>query len=191
MWASTAIRDSNDESAENLFNLGGRAPVISRLIDICGLTETSAVTPPGATTVWWSYTQMSARDAVRMGTCVGDGRAAGLQWTDWVLNEMASVTGTADEKDQHSTWGGGRWGIIDGLPPAFAGQRISIKNGATLIHADGSWHVNCLAIHADWVLAVLMRYPGSHRLQYGADICRSVAQQLFAVDRPPAKVHPQ
>jgi hypothetical protein len=185
-WASTAIRDSNDVSAEKLFNLGGRASVISRLIDICGLTNTRAVTPPGASTIWWSYTKMSARDAVRMGACVGDGRAAGQQWTGWVLNEMASVTGTADAKDQHATWGGGRWGIIDGLPKSVADQGVSIKNGATLINADDSWHVDCLAVHTDWVLAVLLRYPRSHSLQYGADICKTVAQQLFPNARPPA-----
>jgi hypothetical protein len=174
--ASTAIRDSNDSSAESLFNLGGRAAVITRLIGTCGLTETKAVVPPGRTTVWWSYTRISARDAVRMGVCVADGRAAGPKWTAWVLNEMANVRGTTAPQDQHPAWGGGRWGIIDGLPPEILSGGVSIKNGWTVIGVE--WHVNCLAVHPAWVLAVLIRYPMHYGLQYGADICRSVTGQL-------------
>lgn len=177
-WASTAIRDSNDGSAENLFNLGGRAPVITRLIETCGLTDTTAFTEPGFSTVWWSYTRISARDAVRMGACIADGRAAGT-WTPWVLAEMAHVRGTTADADQHPTWGGGRWGIIDGLPQQILDdQQVSIKNGWTMIYADKNWHVNCLAIGRDWILAILMRYPRKHGLQYGADICKTVTQQL-------------
>jgi hypothetical protein len=177
-WARAAIRDSDDASAENLFDLGNRAAVIRRLVSICGLTDTWAVVPPGESTVWWSYTQMSARDAVRMGACIGDGRAAGSLWTPWVFGEMASVRGTAADADQHETSGGGRWGIIDGLPDVIVAQGIGIKNGWTLIDADDTWRVDCLAVHADWVLAVLLRYPARYGLWYGADACKKVAQQL-------------
>lgn len=177
--ASTAIRDSNDNSAEALFNAGGRAPVISRMIKTCVLTDTRAVVPPGSRTVWWSYTRISARDAVRLGECVKDGRAAGKKWTGWVLSEMTKVRGTAAAKDQHATTGGGRWGIIDGLPPEIIkASPVSIKNGWTPINADGLWHINCLAITDDWVLAVETRYPISQGLGYGAKVCASVATQL-------------
>jgi hypothetical protein len=40
--------------------------------------------------------------------------------------------------------------------------------------------VNCLAIWDHWVLAVMVHHPeqgDGHR--YGAEVCKSVAQQLF------------
>jgi hypothetical protein len=175
--ASRAIRLSDDNAAERLFNAGGRARVIDRLIKMCGLTETKKVVPPGEDSVWWSYTRISARDAVRMGGCVADGRAAGPKWTSWVLAEMTKVTGTTAPEDQHEKTGGGRWGIIDGLPASLRAG-LSIKNGWTPINADGNWHLNCLAVHRDWVLSVLTRYPIEHGLDYGANVCKSVAQQL-------------
>jgi hypothetical protein len=73
---------------------------------------------------------------------------------------------------------GGRWGIIDGLPAELA-QQTAIKNGWTLLYEDGKWHLNCLAIHPDWILAVLTRYPGSLGKQYGAGLCKQVTQQLL------------
>src|SRR5262249_17242875 len=154
-WARAAIRDSDDDAAQSLFNLGGGGAVVGRLISTCGLTATVAVTPPGQTSVWWSYTRVSARDMVRMGLCVADGRAAGAKWTPWVLNEMANVRGGITEQESEQRSGGGRWGIIDGLPAQIVAQGVSIKNGWTLIYADNTWRVNCLAVHAQWVLAVL------------------------------------
>ena len=68
---------------------------------------------------------------------------------------------------------GGHWGIVDGLPPSLA-QDTSIKNGWTL-YKDG-WHINCLAVHPDWTLAVMLR-TGSG-LQAGANACKSVAAAL-------------
>ncbi|MFY1673755.1 hypothetical protein ACN27G_28005 [Plantactinospora sp. WMMB334] len=176
---STAIRDSDDISAERLYSLGGRGAVIDRLIKMCGLTDTRKVVPPGEKSVWWSYTEMSPRDAVRMGECVKDGTAAGPTWTKWVLDEMAKVRGTTARKDQKAKEAGGRWGIIDGLPKGVLAQGpVAIKNGWTLIFADGKWHLNCLAISDDWVLAVMTRYSGRKGLDYGADVCASVASQL-------------
>lgn len=177
--ASTAIRDSDDVAAQALYRKGGGAPVIDRMIRICGLTDTKKVIPPGESTVWWSYTRISARDAVRLGECVKNGKAAGEKWTPWVLDEMRKVRGTTAPKDQQRTRGGGRWGIIDGLPKEMLErEQIAIKNGWTLIYADGLWHLNCLAVADDWVLAVLMRYPGRKGLDFGANVCGSVASQL-------------
>ncbi|MEE6261196.1 hypothetical protein [Plantactinospora sonchi] len=182
--ASTAIRDSNDNATELLFNQGGGGPVIDRLIKVCGLTDTKKVVPPRSRTVWWSYTRMSARDAVRMGECIKDGTAAGKRWTKWVLDEMTKVRGSTAKKDQKANQGGGRWGIIDGLPPELA-KGVAIKNGWTRIGADGKWHLNCLAVSDDWVLSVLTRYPVNKSLDYGANLCASVASQLVAA-RPGA-----
>jgi hypothetical protein len=92
---------------------------------------------------------------------------------------MTNVWGSTATKDQQRKQGGGRWGIIDGLPAEIRAQGpVSIKNGWTLINADGQWHLNCLAITDKWVLAVLMRYPGKHGLDYGAQVCARTASQL-------------
>jgi hypothetical protein len=173
--ASTVIRDSNDDAAQSLYVAGGGDPVVTRMISICGLTDTKI-----GRSGWWSYTQMSPRDAVRLGDCVKDGTAAGPQWTGWVLNEMAHVRGTTADEDQHEKSGGGRWGIIDGLPDEIVERGVGIKNGWTQIGADGMWHLNCLAVADDWVLAVMTRYPIEYGLDYGAKVCASVARQLVA-----------
>ncbi|HYN92854.1 MAG TPA: hypothetical protein VES42_03285 [Pilimelia sp.] len=175
---SAAIRDSNDNAAQALYNAGGRDAVVRRMISICKLTDTKPFRG------WWSRTQMSARDAVRLGQCVADGRAAGSRWTSWVITEMRKVRGTTAKKDQALKWGGGRWGIIDGLPPEMVSRGVGIKNGWTAIWADGQWHINCLGIANDWVLAVLMRFPVRLGLDYGAGVCKRVTQQL--VHQPPA-----
>ncbi|HEX6499393.1 MAG TPA: hypothetical protein VF054_10225 [Micromonosporaceae bacterium] len=165
---SEMIRDSNDQDAEDIYLRDGNDAVIRRLISMCGLTDTSIVHG------WWSKTQMSARDAVRMGKCIGDGRAAGPRWTPWILSEMRQVRGTVAEQPN-----GGRWGIIDALPPDVA-RTVAIKNGWTLLWEDGNWHVTCLAIMDDWVLSVMTRYPSSLGLSHGVGICKSVTQQLLS-----------
>jgi hypothetical protein len=175
--ASRAIRNSDDNAAESLFNAGGRGPVIDRMIKICGLTGTRKVSPPGSRSVWWSYTEMTAQDATRLGECVKSGKAAGATWTEWVLTEMTKVSGTV--KQQQTRTGGGRWGIIDGLPAEIVrATPVSIKNGWTAINADQNWHISCLAVTDDWVLAVQTRYPIKKGLAYGAGVCGSVATQL-------------
>ncbi|ASW53208.1 serine hydrolase [Plantactinospora sp. KBS50] len=174
--ASTAIRDSDNIAAENLYNAGGRLPVIQRLISICGLTDTKA---ESSSRHKWAYTQMSPRDAVRMGDCIASGKAAGPKWTEWVLNEMAHVRGTTAAKDQHEQTGGGHWGIVDGLPKSITSEGpVHIKNGWTMLFADYQWHLNCLAVTDKWSLAVMMRYSGKISLQYGASVCASVTSQL-------------
>jgi hypothetical protein len=185
--ARLAIRDSHNLAAERLYAAGGRDAVVNRLVDICGLSDTHV---PAGGSGWWSRTQMSARDAVRMGTCVADGTAAGPEWTDWVLAEMRAVRGTTADADQRpdQNFEGGRWGLIDGLPEPVVERGVAIKNGWTRIGATGSWHLNCLAITGSWVLAVMMRYPAEFSLDYGAERCASIASQL--VDERPARIPP-
>ena len=166
---SRMIRNSDDNAAQDIYLTDGGNAVIRRLISTCGLQHTSVFNG------WWSKTQVTPADAVRMGLCVADGRAAGPKWTPWVLDEMKHVQGTTAAADQPD---GGHWGVVDALPPELL-KDTSIKNGWTLIYADGLWHVNCLAVHPDWILAVMMRYPGHNGLQYGADVCKQVTQQLL------------
>ena len=180
--ATDAIRDSNDDAAQSLYIAGGPDAVVERMISKCSLTDTKVAGPRGiGDSGWWSYTRISARDAVRLGECVKNGTAAGPRWTAWILQQMTRVRGTTAAADQHSNRGGGRWGIIDGLPASMRNaEEISIKNGWTMINADQMWHLNCLAVTDNWVLAVLTRYPGRLGLKYGANICKTVAEQLFS-----------
>ncbi|MET7821166.1 hypothetical protein [Micromonospora zamorensis] len=186
--ASLAIRDSNDVAANKVYAAAGGSyrvppngqpgPVIQRAIKICGLTDTKRGNVPKFEG-WWSFTRMSPRDAVRLGDCIADGKAAGEKWTKWVLSEMSQVQGTTALKDQKAESGGGRWGIIDGLPKSITSQGpVSIKNGWTPLNYDGNWHVNCLAVNDKWSLAVMLRYPQKSGLDYGAKVCASVATQL-------------
>lgn len=169
--ASAAIRDSDDNAAESLWNAGGEVSVGERLVQTCGLTETKIQS-------FWAYSEITARDAVRMGLCLADGRAAGPKWTEWLLNEMRNVRGgVLDQSPGFCCTGGGHWGIIDGLPADIA-KNASIKNGWTPYYGDGLWHVNCLAVHKAFVLAVQVRFPIALGLQYGADLCKNVTQQL-------------
>ena len=74
--------------------------------------------------------------------------------------------------------GEGRFGPVTALP-ADAAKSVAIKNGWTLIVADGNWHVACLAVSDRWILAVLVRYAGNRGLAYGADVCAEVTRQLM------------
>ncbi|MEU3452507.1 hypothetical protein ABZ671_02715 [Micromonospora sp. NPDC006766] len=197
--ASLAIRDSNDEAADEVYFAAGGSyrtqpdgkpdPVIQRAIKICGLTDTRRSSVAGKAG-WWSFTEMSPRDGVRLGDCIASGKAAGPKWTTWVLHEMSNVRGSV--KDQQAQSGGGRWGIIDGLPAEIRSPGpVSIKNGWTLLAYDDNWHVNCLAVTNKWSLAVMMRYPASHGLEYGAQVCASVATQLVTPQSGAALQVPQ
>jgi len=160
------IIDSNDPLAEKYYRIGGSDAVVSRMIEICDL-ESVRIKPS-----LWSWTEMTPLDAVRYGECLGDGRAAGAEWTDWLLAQMRAVRGgVADQKSGEVQ--GGRWGIIDGLPAPLA-EQTGIKNGWTQ-YRDG-WHVNCLGVHEDWVLAIMIRT--TRGLQAAADICEDVTERL-------------
>ncbi len=160
------IIDSNDPMAEKYFYLGGGDAVTRRMVSVCGLSKVT-IEP-----TLWSFTLMTPHDAAKFGQCLADGRAAGPQWTPWLLDTMKRVRGTVRQQISGSVQGG-RWGIIDGLPPELS-KDASIKNGFTS-YKDG-WHINCLAIHPLWTLSVMMRtYRG---LQAGALACESVAAAL-------------
>lgn len=157
------IRDSNNEYTQTLFqeDLGGGTASIDRLIQICGLTDSYPVPD------YWSNTQLSARDTARMGACIADGRAAGPEWTEWLLNEMRLVRGIGD------------FGIRHAFP---SGQQsvIAIKNGWVIRTEEGAWHVNCLAIGPTWTMGVLTRYPadlGYDQMGHliGGEICQILA----------------
>jgi hypothetical protein len=110
--------------------------------------------------------------------CLADGRAAGPEWTSWLLTTMKQIRGTVDDQESEEVEGG-RWGIIDGLP-ADVVPDVSFKNGWTL-YEDG-WHVNCLAIHPQWILAIEMRSYGD--LAEAAAGCASIASTLIVPETP-------
>ncbi|MEV4758164.1 serine hydrolase [Micromonospora sp. NPDC049559] len=158
---STMIRDSNNEAAQALWQVVGESASITRLISTCGLTDSSAYKD------LWSNTNLSARDITRLGACIVSGKAAGPKWTDWLLDEMRQVRGTGD------------FGIRKAFPAAEQ-KSIAIKNGWVTRDAVGQWNVNCLAIGDGWTMGVMTVYPASLGYTYGANICKSVAQQLRA-----------
>jgi hypothetical protein len=172
-----AIRNSDDNAAGTLNDRSGGTAQTKRMISWCGLKNTHLGTVKGYEG-WWSFTEMSAQDVTRLGKCIQSGKAAGEKYTPLVLSEMSKVQGTV--KQQQKSSGGGRWGIIDGLPKEIVTREgpISIKNGWTPLVYDGDWHISCMAISKDWVLAVQTRYPSSKPLSYGAKVCQDTATQL-------------
>ncbi|HZN18427.1 MAG TPA: hypothetical protein VFB84_09640 [Micromonosporaceae bacterium] len=156
---STMIRDSANDPAQEMFALLGGAASTRRLIGVCGLTDS-------APDERWSNTVVSARDTARLADCIADARAAGPQWTPWLLTEMLGVRGLGD------------FGIRDALPPASAAG-VAIKNGWVVRMQGTEWHVACLAVAAGWTLGVLARYPQELGLTHGAQICERVAAALL------------
>jgi hypothetical protein len=154
------IRDSDNNAAQNMYGVvGGRASIV-RMVSVCGLTDSRPYDRP-----YWSNTVVSARDTVRLGACIADGRAAGPRWTGWLLGEMRHVRGVGD------------FGVRTTLPDAVA-RTVAVKNGWLLRDEDGLWHISCLAIARDWVVGTLARYPGRLGFGYGTELCRRVGAQL-------------
>src|SRR6185503_5380001 len=91
---ATMIVDSNDPATEMYYQIGGGDAVIRRLIEICRLTRVS-IEPTK-----WSWTRMTPQAAAHYGACLADGRAAGSEWTPWILDAMKNVRG--DVTDQIS-----------------------------------------------------------------------------------------
>jgi hypothetical protein len=170
---SEVIRDSDNGYAQTFFQELGEHESIERLIDICGLPYARAY--PNQ----WSSTQLSPVDAALMGTCIADGRAAGPEWTEWLLKEMRLVRGIGD------------FGIRDALPPEQRSS-VAIKNGWVERTHQDAWHVNCLAIGDSWTMGVMTRYPAKLGYEHGAEICRSLAaEHLPAASVDQGEIQPE
>jgi|GEM_PF-757077 len=156
------IRDSDNQVAEELWQEIGRTAATERMIRICGLTDSRSSTENR-----WSTTRLSPRDVARIGACIVDGRAAGAEWTDWLLTEMRSVRSPGD------------FGVIEAFPTDDA-DGIAIKNGWVIRDDEQEWHVNCLAIGDGWTIGVMTRFPADRPFTYGGQICRAVTEQLRA-----------
>lgn len=151
---ATMIRDSANGPAHMYW---GGAASIKRLRQVCGATD--VVARPWS----WSLTGLSSRDAVHLGACVADGRAAG-RWTGWLLDQMRAVRGQ------------GLFGPIAVLPG------LAIKNGWEVY--EGVWYVNCMAIGDGYVLAVEQSWRstgGSYQanVNAGAAGCIAVTRALL------------
>lgn len=156
------IRDSDNDTASELFDLLGQSDSTQRMIDICGLTDSRADDN-------WSLTRLSPRDVARLGACIADGRAAGPKWTKHLLKEMRLVRGVGD------------FGIRKAFPDDVA-ETIAIKNGWVVRDDSGEWHVNCLAIGDEWTMGVMLQYPANLGFEHGAGLCQDVAEQLRTDD---------
>ena len=160
---STMIRDSDTTHAYEFHVANGNLSSITRMIKLCGLTDTKG------TQNSWSLTRMSSRDVARLAKCISDGRAAGPKWTSWLLNEMRNVRGP------------GRFGIIEALPADVA-KTTAIKNG-WLARDDGQWHIACMAVGDGWTIGIMAHYPSTLGKDYGTKTCREVTKQLLT--QPP------
>lgn len=171
---------SNDYYAQKYYKKGGGDAQIRRIISICGLTRTTI------TSGWWSKTKIPAIDAAKFGRCIGSGKLAGsragfpgkLTATQWLLQTMRQVWGSYTIKDtRYSIYqkDGGRWGIISALSSPLNAQ-VSIKNGWTYHGSTGRWHVNCLAVHKDWVLAIEMQTSSKNA---GAYECKQATRPFI------------
>ncbi|MBD2895308.1 hypothetical protein amrb99_42420 [Actinomadura sp. RB99] len=58
------LRASDDAAADEVWERGGRAGIVERMVRRAGLRET--VPPPAGMPGWWGYTGMSAGDVVRV-----------------------------------------------------------------------------------------------------------------------------
>jgi hypothetical protein len=155
---SKMIRYSDNTLATDLFAELGRSASLTRMKDLCKLTEFKAGTS-------WSMCLMSSRDVARLGACVATGTAAGPKWTEWLLNEMRSVRL-------------GTWGIREAFPPDQA-AKLAIKNGWDTTATTQTRHVNCLATTARWTLVAMTKYPIALSDRHGQLICKDVAAQLL------------
>lgn len=173
---SRMIRDSDNEAAETIYRRAGRDRMLAQVVATCQLHETR--TKPG----WWSETQMTAADAARLGACIAEGKVATGTWAGWILEQMRAVRGV------------GRFGIIAAYPADGQGP-LAIKNGWGI--RDDGWHINCLAVTADWTLAVMIRFPDGvefstpdgqnlRDLPYGAAVCRRAAAALIPASSTPS-----
>ena len=89
---------------------------------------------------------MSPRDAVRMGDCIADGKAAGAQ-VDQVGARRDEPGPRQRRRTSRPSPAAASWGIIDGLPAEIKAQGpVASRTAGRLLDYDGNWHVNCLAV---------------------------------------------
>ncbi|MEV6691010.1 serine hydrolase [Micromonospora sp. NPDC051196] len=154
------IRDSDNERTQELYTQIGESASIKRLLSTCDLTDSKVSSDRG-----WSRTELSPRDVARLGNCIADGRAAGPEWTKWLLDEMRLVRGAGD------------FGIRKAFPAAEA-KKIAIKNGWVDRQQEREVHVNCLAIGDTWTMGVMLRYPIDKGYEYGMTNCQKITAAL-------------
>lgn len=142
-------------------SLEGTEDSIARMATMCHLVDVT----PGAGS--WQDTAISAQDAARLGGCLADGRAAGAQWTPWLLTAMRQV-----HRD---------FGIREAFPTEDQAL-IAVANAVVLNEADGQWRGNCLAVSQSWSLAVLQRHPATGDpnadIAHLDTVCRKVVWRL-------------
>jgi hypothetical protein len=153
-----AIESSDDLATEQLYRELGGDKVLQDLEATCQVGVTTSRRG------YWSFAQVTARDAVDIFDCVLD-RAPGYP----AGNDLIRILRSVDRDDA--------FGIPEALPP---GTAVAVKNGWTQHGGTDRWNVNCVASWDNYVLAVMLRYPAELPLDYGSNICRDVTRAVVA-----------
>ncbi len=152
---------SDDWAGEYFYRQNGSDATISRMITTCKLTDTKVYQ------AWWSKTAISARDLVKLGVCVVEGRTGASAYHTGLLTYWMRNIG-----------GDSLFGIEWALPPREAVQ-VAAKNGWFNHTSDGRWRVLCLGVHPKWALAVLTYYPNTYGRGYGEKLCETVTERVL------------
>lgn len=155
------VQKSDNNAANQVWGQVGRGASTKRMISMCNLKDSSSSDN-------WSDTRLSAYDTAKLANCIGSGKAAGDQWTTWLLTKMRTIIL-------------GDFGIRKAFPSDVA-KTIAIKNGWVDRRSQSPqvYTVNCLAIGDNWTLGVMTNSPlATHSTEsYGANVCKQVAAAL-------------
>jgi beta-lactamase class A len=161
--ATGMIEDSDNDDANDLWNLAGGAAGIGAYNRLAGLTQTT-LDAAG----YWGETLTSAADQIKLLRQLvlpsGALRPAAQRYG---LNLMERIS-----SDQ-------RWGISSGVP---ANAIVALKDGWVTLTSDTDWEVNSIGwvrgAGRDYLIAVLTAHDPSE--QYGIDTASRVSSLIFA-----------
>ncbi len=168
------IESSDNDAATALWNAnGGGAGVLGYVkAKVPGLAMHVDPGHPSA----WGYTYVSSNDLALLGAALVRGRLLVPADTQRLLTLMRNVIPSE------------RWGI----PQAFPGLSVAVKNGWYPDSEQKSWRVTCLGIvtprgrTSPVVIAVTTKYPLGYGQGYGEASCRFIAANLVPGTATPA-----
>lgn len=157
--ATAMIEHSDNDAANDLWNVVGRAPALTRVAETLGVEHT--VPGPG---IFWGYTQTCASDYVALLRNLVAPSALNAASRAYVLGLMSNI-----ESDQ-------RWGVSAAADPRTT---VWLKNGWLGTTLDrGRWLVNSVGVvtvHGQTVLLAVLTQHGRD-FESGIDLVQSLAK---------------